>query len=92
MVFFDKILTLVGSISTFAAKNPLVSKMLIFSIFTGFITFVITFIKGLVTPHIVNNSLLSLASYFGILDGIGIYITILLAGFGAKQVLAFIRS
>lgn len=82
----------IASIVSFIIKHPFVSKMMIFGIFTALITALVIYIKGLVAPYIVNNSLLSLASYFGILDGLSIYLTIILAGFGAKQVLAFVRS
>ncbi|MBU4109766.1 hypothetical protein KJ988_02065, partial [bacterium] len=61
-------------------------------VFTAVITAFVVYIKGLVAPYIVSSSLMSLAAYFGVLDGLSLYLTIVLAGFGAKQVLAFIRS
>jgi hypothetical protein len=82
----------IASIVSFLIKHPFVAKMMIFTIFTAVITAVVVYIKGLVAPYIVSNSLMSLAAYFGVLDGLSLYLTIVLAGFGAKQVLAFIRS
>jgi len=35
---------------------------------------------------------MTIAAYFGLLDGLSLYVTIVVAGFGVKQVLAFIRS
>lgn len=82
----------IASIVSFIIKHPFVSKMMIFSIFTALLTLAFTYIKSLVSPYIVGNSLMSLAAYFGILDGISIYVTILVSGFGVKQILAFVRS
>ncbi len=82
----------IASIASFILKHPFVSKMMIFTVFTGLITVAVTYINDLVAPYIVDNSLFSLAAYFGVLDGLSLFLTILLAGFGAKQVLAFVRS
>ncbi|WP_324170989.1 hypothetical protein [Sulfurimonas sp.] len=82
----------IASIASFIMKHPFVSKMMIFGVFTALLTLAFTYLKNLVAPYIVGNSLMSLAAYFGVLDGISIYITILVAGFGVKQVLAFVRS
>ena len=81
-----------ASIASFIIRHPFVSKMMMFGVFTALLTLAFTYLKGLVTPYIINNSLMSLAAYFGILDGISLYITIIVAGFGVKQVLAFVRS
>jgi hypothetical protein len=84
--------SLLGSAFAFLVKHPFVSKMMIFSLFISLITFVIDFIIGLVAPYIANNGLFVIAAQFGVLQGISLYITIILSGFGAKQVLAFVRS
>ncbi|MBW6462528.1 MAG: hypothetical protein K0B07_05795 [DPANN group archaeon] len=76
----------------FLTKHPIVTKMLIFSTFVGFLTFAIGFIKDFVSPYIVTNSFMAVASYFGLLDGLSLYITIVVAGWGMKQVLAFVRA
>ncbi|WP_321777792.1 hypothetical protein [Sulfurimonas sp.] len=81
-----------ASLAGFIMKHPFVSKMMIFTVFTALLTLAFSHLKGLVSPYIVGNSLMSLAAYFGVLDGISIYLTILVAGFGVKQVLAFVRS
>lgn len=82
----------IASIASFIMKHPFVSKMMIFSIFTGLLSLAVAYAKTLVAPYVVNNSLMSLAAYIGILDGIGVYLTIIVSGFGVKQVLAFVRS
>lgn len=73
-------------------RHPIIVKMMIFTTFTGLLTYSFSFIKALVTPHIVNNTLLSLLAHFGILDGISLYLTIIVSGFFMKQVLHFISS
>jgi len=73
-------------------KHPIITKMLIFTTFIGLITYSISFMRDLVLPHIANNSLLALSAYFGILDGISLMITIIISGFGMKQILRFISS
>jgi hypothetical protein len=82
----------IASIVSFIIKHPFVSKMMMFGIFTTLLTLALAYVKTLVAPYIVNNSLMSLAAYFGILDGMSLYLTIIVAGFGVKQVLAFVRS
>lgn len=77
---------------SFIIKHPFVQKMMIFAIFLAVITAAVTYMQSLVSPYIINNSFLSIGAYFGILDGLSLYLTIVLAGFGVKQVLAFIRS
>ena len=77
---------------SFLVKHPFVLKMMLFTTFVAVIGSFLIYVKSLVTPYIVSNSLLSLVSYFGVLDAISLYITIVVAGFGAKQILAFIRS
>lgn len=90
------LLVLIGSafasIISFIIKHPFVSKMMIFALFTAILTSAVTYLQSLVAPYIVNNSVLSVGAYFGVLDGISVYLTIVLAGFGVKQVLAFVRS
>lgn len=58
----------------------------------GLITAVLTFLFDMVRPYMVANSIFVLASYLGVLQALTLYITILLSGFGLKQVLAFVRS
>ena len=81
-----------ATIISFIIKHPFVSKMMIFTVFTTLLTVAFSYLKSLVAPYVVSNSLMGLAAYFGILDGISLYITIIVAGFGMKQVLAFVRS
>ncbi len=86
------IATALATALSFLVKNPFVNKMLIFAFFVAIIKTAISFFVTFVTPYLVNNPLFAVASYFGALDGLSIYITIIVAGFGVKQVLAFIRS
>jgi len=84
--------TAFASIISFIIKHPFVAKMMIFTIFTAVITYAVSYMKDMVAPYIVDNSLFALAGYFGVLDGLSLFLTIILAGWGAKQVLAFVRS
>lgn len=92
MPFLFSIGTGLVTFFNFISQHPIITKMLIFTTFLAVISYAITFIKSLVAPYLVTNSAFALASYFGILDGLSIYLTIIVAGFGVKQVLAFIRS
>lgn len=90
--FIAPIITFLTSAFAFLLKHPFVLKMMIFTIFTGIIAFAINFMFGLVRPYMIQNPIFVIASYLGILQAISLYITIVLAGFGVKQVLAFVRS
>lgn len=92
LAILPMIATALATAFSFLLKHPLVTKMLVFSFFVGVINFVISFFVNMVSPHLLTNPLFATASYFGILDGVSLYITIVVAGFGVKQVLAFIRS
>ncbi len=83
---------ILGLIFGAVSKNPLIAKMLFFTIFVSVITFALSFLKDLVSPYLVSNNIFAIAGYFGVLDGLNVYITIVVSGFGVKQVLAFIRS
>ncbi|MCX6051386.1 MAG: hypothetical protein NTZ60_02635 [Campylobacterales bacterium] len=84
--------TILASALGFISKNPIVAKMLIFTTFIAIISYSLSFIKELVAPFLVSNAIMGFAGYFGFFDGLSIYLTIIVAGFGVKQVLAFIRS
>jgi hypothetical protein len=81
-----------ASIIAFIIKHPFVSKMMIFGMFITLLGLALIYLKSLVAPYILTSPLMVLGDYFGILDGIGIYLTILVSGFGVKQILAFVRS
>lgn len=81
-----------AAIASFIIKHPFISKMMIFSIFVSLIGVSIVYIQGLVTPYVSGSDLFGLAVYLGVLDGINLYITIILAGWGMKQIIAFVRS
>ena len=86
------IFTLLTTAFGFLVKNPFVTKMLIFTLFLAIVGGALVYVKSLVTPYIVQNSALSLADYFGALNALSLYISIVVAGWGAKQVVAFTRS
>lgn len=86
------VITFLTAVFAFLVKHPFVMKMMIFAIFTGLITFALNFMFDMVRPYIVSNSIIALASYLGVIQAISLYLTIIIAGFGAKQVLAFVRS
>lgn len=86
------IITFLTSVFAFLVKHPFVLKMMFFTIFTGLVTFALDFMFDLVSPYMIQNPIFVIASYLGILQAISLYITIVLAGFGVKQVLAFVRS
>jgi len=86
------IVTLFTNLATFILRHPLVVKMLLFTIFLALVHSGINFMADLVTPYIGTNSIIQMAAMFGVMQAISLYITIVLAGFGVKQVIAFLRS
>ncbi|MFH0708737.1 MAG: hypothetical protein V2A75_00885 [Pseudomonadota bacterium] len=86
------VISFLTSVFVFLVKHPFVLKMMIFAIFTGLVTYAFHFMVDLVKPYIVSNGLLVMAIQLGVLQGLALFLTIIVAGFGAKQVLAFIRS
>lgn len=86
------VITFLTAVFSFLVKHPFVLKMMIFTIFTGLVAFALDFMFDMVRPYIVNNGLLIMAVQLGVIQGIALFITIIIAGFGAKQVLAFVRS
>jgi hypothetical protein len=86
------IFTLLSTAFSFLVRNPLITKMLTFTVFLGVIAAALAFAKNLAAPYIVQNQILSLANYFGAISAVSLYISIIVAGWGAKQVVAFIRS
>jgi len=83
------ILNLLGGI----AKNPIIQKIAIFSFFFGVVSFTVNFFISKASTNLADISqILVLASYLGFLNALKIVLNFLIAGFFAKQVLAFIRS
>jgi hypothetical protein len=70
----------------------ILTKILLFTVFVAVISASITFIQNLVSSYLVTNSFFAVASYLGFMDGLSLFLTIIVAGFGAKQILAFVRS
>ncbi len=86
---FTAILTALG----FLTKNPFLQKMVIFSFFFALVSYTVNFFLGKASGTLINASqILTLASYLGFLNALKIVFNFLIAGFIAKQILAFIRS
>jgi len=82
---------LVGAFSILV-KNPLVQKMGFFTIFLAVVYHVINYFIASFKLYIFGGSVFSVACQLGAIRAIQIYFSIILSGWGAKQVLAFIRS
>ena len=88
-IVITAILTALG----FLTKNPFVQKMVIFSFFFAVVSYTVEFFLGKASDTLINASqILILASYLGFLNALKIVFNFLIAGFIAKQILAFIRS
>lgn len=81
-----------ASIISFIIRHPFVSKMMIFAIFSGLVVSATNYALSLAAPYIISNDLFALAAHLGVLEAISLYLSIVIAGFGVKQVLAFVRS
>jgi hypothetical protein len=81
-----------AAIITFIIKHPFVSKMMIFGIFTALILAAVNYMLSLAAPYIIDNEILGLAAYFGLFNALSLYMSILIAGWGVKQVLGFVRT
>lgn len=75
------------------AKNPILQKSVIFTFFFGLVSFTVDFfVSKLVIDLGDISQILVLASYLGFLNALKIVFNFLIAGFIAKQILAFIRT
>lgn len=90
--FLVPFVTFLTGVFEFLIKHPIVLKMMFFSIFTGIIAFALSFLFDMVRPYIVSSPFLSIAYQLGLFQALSLFLTIVIAGFGVKQVLAFIRS
>lgn len=91
-LFLIPLASFLASAFAFLTRHPIVMKMMFFAIFTGIIAAALTFFFDMVKPYIVTSPILSVAYQLGLVQALSLYITIVVAGFGVKQVLAFIRS
>ena len=86
---FTAILSALG----FLTKNPFIQKIVIFGFFFTIVSFTVDFFLSKASSSLVNASqILTLASFLGFLNALKIVFNFLIAGFIAKQILAFIRS
>jgi len=67
-------------------------KMLMFIPFMALLYGAILYLTNLVTPYIEGNQIISFIAYFGILDALSLYFSILISGWGVKQVLNYISN
>ncbi|PIE85794.1 hypothetical protein CSA08_00130 [Candidatus Gracilibacteria bacterium] len=87
------IFTAILTALSFLTKNPFIQKMVIFSFFFAVVSYVVDFFIGKASSSLINASqILILASYLGFLNALKVVFNFLIAGFIAKQILAFIRS
>ncbi len=86
------ILTFIFELLGIMAKNPITSKIAMFSFFFTLVTYTVDFFIAKVSTEIVEASnILSLASYLGFFNALQIVLNFLITGFIIKQVLAFMR-
>ena len=83
---------LLGSAFSFLVKHPLVLKMMFFPFFIGIILYAVNFFSEWLSPMISSVPGLGYAAYFGALDALAIYLSIVTAGFLVRQVLRFVAS
>ncbi|NQY53808.1 MAG: hypothetical protein HRT42_09590 [Campylobacteraceae bacterium] len=83
------ILDFLGIIS----QNPILQKITIFAFFFTLVSYTVTFFIDKVSVDLGSISeILVLASYLGFLSALKVVFNIIISGFIAKQILAFIRS
>jgi hypothetical protein len=92
MPILTAILNALFSFLGILVKNPFVIKMAIFSLFVGLVLAALSFLFGLVTPYVVNLPILGIAYALGIMDALKLYFSIIIAGFGVKQVVGFVKA
>jgi len=81
-----------ASVIGFIIRHPFVSKMMIFAIFIGLVSTGISYMFSIVQPYIFSSPYLGLLAYLGLVDALSMFLTIIIAGWGVKQILAFVRS
>jgi hypothetical protein len=81
----------VGTVVTLLTRHPIVTKMLVFTFFVGILTSASAFVLGLVTPYMSAFPYWQFASWLGINNALSLYFSILISGWGVKQVLSFIK-
>ena len=87
------VLTSILNALGFLTKNPFVQKIFIFGFFFAVVSFVVDFFLNKASSTLINASqILQLASYLGLLNALKVVLNFLIAGFIAKQILAFLRS
>lgn len=76
----------------FLVKHPIVLKMMFFPFFITIILYSVSFFSDWLSPIIYGTAVLGYAAYFGVLDALAIYLSIVTAGFLVRQVLRFVSS
>lgn len=91
-LFLTSLFTLLTNGFALVAKHPIVLKMMFFSMFLAILHYAISKFFLFVTPYIVDSPVLVIAYKLGLVSALSLYITIVLAGFGMKQVISYIKS
>jgi len=86
------IVTAIGGALSFLLKHPFVLKMMFFPFFITIILYSVSFFSQWLTPLISGSTVLGYAAYFGALDALSIYLSIITAGFLVRQVLRFVAT
>jgi len=67
----------------------LAQKVIFFIAWIAFLYFAMDYIKGLVLPYMSNIQALQIANYFGFIDALNLYFSILIGGFFFRKTIAF---
>jgi len=65
-------------------------KILLFPVFLTVLYLAISYVTDMVSPYIVGNQIVSFIAYLGILDALTLYFSILISGWGIKQILNYV--
>ena len=82
----------VGVAISYLVKHPFVLKMMLFPLFIAVILYAVNWFVDWLMPYLSGVPALGYAAYFGALDGISLYLTIITAGFLVRQVLRFVAT
>ena len=75
------------------AKNPIVQKIALFGFFFGLLSWSVAFFINIAKANMPDLGVIyDMASYFGLLNAISIYLSLIITSFFVKQILSFIRS
>ena len=82
----------IGAGFSFLIKHPLVLKMMFFPFFISILLYVISFFANWLKPMISGSVFLSVAAYYGAIDAVAVYLSIITAGFAVRSVLRYVTT